>query len=257
MKRRMPRVLALSAVALSASLVLAACGGGGGHNGMDKGDQPKSPAAASATQPGSTGFNDTDVMFAQMMIPHHEQAVDMAKVVLAKSANADVKKLATAIEGAQAPEIAQMKGWLSAWGKPAAMPGMPGMDHGTSGDGMMSDADMRKFRAATGTELDTQFLQMMIVHHNGAIKMAEDELAKGVNADARKLAEAVKSSQSAEVRQMQQLLGGTPSTQGTAGAQGTPGTQPSPSAKPSTTSTPAMPSMPSMPGMSNMPGHSM
>ncbi|MGR6997027.1 DUF305 domain-containing protein [Yinghuangia aomiensis] len=181
-------------------------------------------------------------MFAQMMIPHHEQAVDMAKVVLAKSANADVKKLATAIEAAQAPEIAQMKGWLAAWGRPAAMPstggtggmgGMSGMDHGTGTDGMMSDADMQKFRAASGTELDTQFLRMMIVHHNGAIKMAEDELAKGVNADARKLAEAVKTSQSAEVQQMQQLLGSAP------------GARPTTSAKPS------------MPGMTGMPGHGM
>lgn len=238
MKRRMPRVLALSAAALSAALVLAACGSDG-DDGMDMGNQPTSPAASSAAPQNAAGFNDTDVMFAQMMIPHHEQAVDMAKVVLAKSANADVKKLATAIEAAQAPEIARMKGWLSAWAKPTAMPGtggtggMNGMDHGTGTDGMMSDADMQKFRAATGTELDTQFLQMMIVHHNGAIKMAEDELAKGVNTDARKLAEAVKTSQSAEVQQMQKLLGGGPSAQPTASA------------------------TPSMPGMTGMPGHSM
>jgi uncharacterized protein (DUF305 family) len=233
MKRRMPRVLALSAVALSAALVLAACGS---DDGMDMGKQPTSPAASPAAPQSAAGFNDTDVMFAQMMIPHHEQAVDMAKVVLAKSANADVKKLATAIEAAQAPEIARMKGWLSAWGKPTAMPGtggMSGMDHGTGADGMMSDADMRKFRAATGTELDTQFLEMMIVHHNGAIKMAEDELAKGVNADARTLAEAVKTSQSAEVQQMQKLLGGSPNAQPTTSAE------------------------PSMPGMTGMPGHGM
>ncbi|GAA4990197.1 DUF305 domain-containing protein [Yinghuangia aomiensis] len=239
MKRRMPRVLALSAVALSAALVLAACGSDGGDDGMNTGDQPTSPAASSAAPQSAAGFNDTDVMFAQMMIPHHEQAVDMAKAVLAKSANADVKKLATAIEAAQAPEIARMKGWLAAWGKPAAMPstggtgGMSGMDHGTGADGMMSDADMRKFRAAAGTELDTLFLQMMIVHHNGAITMAEDELAKGVNADARKLAEAVKTSQSAEVQQMQKLLGSAPGAQ------------------------PATSATPSVPGMTGMPGHGM
>lgn len=239
MKRRMPRVLALSAVTLSAALVLAACGSDGGDDGTDTGNQPTPPAASSAAPQSAAGFNDTDVMFAQMMIPHHEQAVEMAKVVLAKSANAEVKKIATAIEAAQAPEITRMNGWLAAWGKPTAMPstggtgGMSGMDHGTGTDGMMSDADMQKFRAATGAELDSQFLQMMIVHHNGAITMAEDELAKGVNTDARKLAEAVKTSQSAEVQQMQKLLGSAPDA------------QPTTSAKPS------------MPGMTGMPGHSM
>ncbi|MCF2527798.1 DUF305 domain-containing protein [Yinghuangia soli] len=234
MKRRISRALVLSALALSGALVLAACGGDDNMDGMDHGNGGTTSSAPAApggsTAPGA--FNDTDVMFAQMMIPHHEQAVEMAKVVLAKTANADIKKLATAIEAAQAPEIAQMKGWLSAWGKPTAMPSggsMPGMDHG-SADGMMSDADMQKFKAAAGTELDRQFLEMMIVHHNGAIKMAEDELAKGTNPDARKLAEAIKSSQSAEVQEMQRLLAGT-------------------GAKPGATPAPTATSSGSMPGM--------
>lgn len=208
MNRRTTRAFALSSIALAGTLVLAACGG---EDDMDhgKGGSPSATAGTTAAAPApgaSQGeFNDNDVMFAQMMIPHHEQAVEMAKVVLAKTANADVRRLATAIEAAQAPEIAQMKGWLTAWGKPAAAPG--GMDHGTGGDGMMSDADMDRFRTATGAELDRQFLEMMIVHHNGAITMAESELAKGVNPEARKLAEAIKSSQAAEVQEMQRLLG--------------------------------------------------
>ncbi|MDI2126068.1 DUF305 domain-containing protein [Yinghuangia seranimata] len=225
--KRSTRLLALPAAALTATLLLAACGSDGDSmDGMDHGAKPAaSSATAPATPPASAapgspagspagtpaaGFNDADVMFAQMMIPHHEQAVDMAKTVLAKTADPEVRTLATAIEGAQAPEIAQMKGWLTTWGKPAAAggghAGMPGMDHG-GGDGMMSDADMAAFKAASGKELDRTFLRMMIVHHNGAIAMAQDELAKGVNADARKLAEAVRTSQSAEVAQMQKLLG--------------------------------------------------
>lgn len=213
MKRRTTRALSLSAIALSGALVLAACGGDD-MDGMDhaKGGSSSVPAAAPGASQG--GFNEADVMFAQMMIPHHEQAVEMAKVVLAKTADADVRRLATAIEAAQAPEIALMKGWLAAWGKPAGASG--GMDHGSGGDGMMSDADMDRFRAATGAELDRQFLEMMIVHHNGAIAMAEDELAKGVNPEARKLAEAIKSSQAAEVQEMQRLLAARPGASGPA-----------------------------------------
>ncbi|WP_436774758.1 DUF305 domain-containing protein [Yinghuangia sp. YIM S09857] len=222
MKRRTTRALSLSAIALSGALALAACGGDD-KDDTDHATGGSPSASAPAAAPGASqgAFNDSDVMFAQMMIPHHEQAVDMAKVVLAKSADADVRRLATAIEAAQAPEIAQMKGWLAAWGKPAEAPG--GMDHGSGGDGMMSDADMAKFRAATGAELDRQFLEMMIVHHDGAIAMAEEELAKGVHPEARELAEAIKSSQAAEVQEMRQLLAGRPGAAGGASAPATGG----------------------------------
>ncbi|NUU21625.1 MAG: DUF305 domain-containing protein [Streptomycetaceae bacterium] len=225
MTRRPSRALALSALVVSGALVLAACGDDGDDKNTPAASTsaPAAPGSAAPSAPQAAAFNDSDVMFAQMMIPHHEQAVEMADAVLAKTTDARVRQLATAIKAAQSPEIAQMKGWLTAWGKPTAAPG--GMAHGS---GMMSDADMQKFKAASGAELDRQFLQMMIVHHNGAIAMADDELAKGVNPDARKLAEAVKTSQSAEVAQMQQMLNSSG------------GTMPSPSASSS--------------GMGGMPG---
>ncbi|MEU8132253.1 DUF305 domain-containing protein [Streptodolium elevatio] len=230
MKRRTTRTLSLSAIALSGALVLVACGGDD-TDGMDHAKGGSGSGSAPAAAPGASqgGFNDADVMFAQMMIPHHEQAVEMAKVVLAKTADADVRRLATAIEAAQAPEIALMEGWLAAWGKPADASG--GMDHGSGGDGMMSDADMDRFRAAAGAELDRQFLEMMIVHHNGAIAMAEEELAKGVNPEARKLAEAIKSSQAAEVQEMQRLLTARPGAPGGASG-GTSGPASSPASAP-------------------------
>ncbi|MET7304478.1 DUF305 domain-containing protein [Embleya sp. NPDC005575] len=222
--KRLSRALALTTAAATGALILAACGSDDKGHDMDTMDKPSAsapanpPAAPGTPAPTSAGvFNDADAMFAQMMIPHHEQAVEMAKEAPAKAANPEVKKLAAAIEQAQAPEIAQMKGWLAGWGKPTAAPG--GMSHG---DGMMSDADMTRFKASTGAEFDRQFLTMMIAHHNGAITMAETELAKGTNPDARKLAEQIKTSQAAEVQHMRQLLG----------------------AKPGST-----PSMPSMPGM--------
>lgn len=219
MQRRISRALALSSAALAGVLVLAACG----NDDMDHGSSPTTGASTGASSGASApsgSYNDRDVMFAQMMIPHHEQAVDMAKVVLGKTTNAEIRKLAAAIEAAQAPEIAQLKAMLTAWGRPTAAPG--GMNHGA--DGMMAEADMQAFRAASGTELDRKFLEMMVVHHKGAITMAETELAQGTNPEARKLAEAVKSTQALEIQQMQQLLTGTPA--GTPATPGTPGTQP-------------------------------
>ncbi|MFI1583450.1 DUF305 domain-containing protein [Embleya sp. NPDC020630] len=217
--RTRTRTLALTAAVLSGALVLAACGSDDKDKSSAKASTSVSapaaasaPASASASAPASAGaFNDADVMFAQMMIPHHEQAVEMAKEAPAKGADTEVKKLAATIEAAQAPEIKLMKGWLTTWGKPTSAPG--GMNHG---GGMMSEADMTAFKASTGADFDRRFLTMMIEHHNGAIAMAETELAQGVDPAARKLAEQIKSSQAAEVQQMRQMLtamgGSTPST---------------------------------------------
>ncbi|WP_439679214.1 DUF305 domain-containing protein [Embleya sp. MST-111070] len=216
--RTRTRTLALTAAVMSGALVLAACGSDDKDKSSAKASTSASaPAAASASAsasaPGASAgaFNDADVMFAQMMIPHHEQAVEMAKEAPAKGADTEVKKLAATIEAAQAPEIKLMKGWLTTWGKPTSAPG--GMNHG---GGMMSEADMTAFKASTGADFDRRFLTMMIEHHNGAITMAETELAQGVDPAARKLAEQIKSSQAAEVQQMRQMLtamgGSTPSS---------------------------------------------
>lgn len=141
-------------------------------------------------------------MFAQMMIPHHEQAVEMAEQAPAKSADPEVKRLAAAIEAAQAPEIALLRGWLTAWGKPLAAPA------GHDMSGMMSAAEMTAFGQSSGTEFDRRFLELMIVHHEGAITMAKDELAKGTDPEARRLAQAIVTSQADEVTRMKALLAG-------------------------------------------------
>jgi uncharacterized protein (DUF305 family) len=157
------------------------------------------PATASATQ-----HNDADVMFAQMMIPHHQQAIEMAKLAATRASMGEVKKLATAIEGAQQPEIDKMTGWLTSWG--ATMPSSGGgMSMGT-GAGMMSDADMKKLAKLSGMSFDKAFLQMMVKHHQGAITMAKTEQAQGQSTDAKAMAADIVSSQSAEIATMQKLL---------------------------------------------------
>ncbi|WP_320068116.1 DUF305 domain-containing protein [Micromonospora sp. RTGN7] len=203
--RTIARRAALAGGALTAALALTACGSAdhasSGH------DTP--PAATSGVPAsGSATFGDADVMFAQMMIPHHRQAVEMAELADSRAADAEVKRLAVQIKGAQGPEIATMTGWLAGWGRavPSDGPGhgMPGMDHGMPG--MMSDADMTRLAGATGSEFDRQFLTMMIAHHEGAITMAKEALAKGTNADAKAMAQEIVAAQQGEIDDMNKIL---------------------------------------------------
>ncbi|GAA3245626.1 DUF305 domain-containing protein [Streptomyces labedae] len=215
LNRRLRRRLAVVGAITAGGLLLAACGGND-MEGMDHGSGSSASATATPTagdNPAPGAFNDADVMFAQMMIPHHEQAVEMAKLADGRAADAEIKTLAADIEKAQGPEIETMKSWLKAWGKPeSAEESMPGMDHGSGGmddsqmSGMMADDDMKKLEAAKGAEFDRMFAEMMIEHHKGAIAMAEDEQKSGRNATAKKLAGEVVNTQSAEVEKFEKIL---------------------------------------------------
>ena len=136
------RILALPVAALTA-LVVAGCGSDDTPAAAPAPSATASPSALSSTGV-SAERNDADVVFAQMMIPHHRQAIEMAKMAASRAADPKVKALAGKIEAAQDPEIQTTSGWLMAWNAP--MPtGMPGMDHGgmsmPSMPGAMSDAD--------------------------------------------------------------------------------------------------------------------
>ncbi len=176
---------------LAASLTLAACGN---EDGTDN----------------SAGHNDADVTFAQQMIPHHEQAIEMAELAETRAESQEVKDLAADIEAAQDPEIETMTGWLESWGEDVPDNSMSGMDHGdmSSDDmpGMMSEADMAELEAASGAEFDQMFLTMMIEHHEGAIEMAKTEQSEGEYADAVELAEDIEAAQTEEIQTMQGLL---------------------------------------------------
>ena len=177
----------------------------------------------------SADHNAADLSFAQQMIVHHQGAVEMADLAPTRAANQQVKDLAIKIKAAQAPEIEQMTGWLTLWGAAmststsASTTSDDGMDHGgMSGmgkegemstgatgmamPGMMSDAQMQELTAATGADFDRLFLDLMIVHHQGAIEMADTQIAEGSNPAALALAESIKTSQTAEIAEMQQLL---------------------------------------------------
>ncbi|MBJ7350739.1 MAG: DUF305 domain-containing protein [Rhodococcus sp.] len=165
--------------------------------------------SASASASASAEFNDADVMFARMMYPHHAQAVDMADMVRDRTDNPDVVALASAIQAAQQPEMDRMTAWLVEWGQPAPpsdMGEMSGMDH-SSGMGMMSQQDMDALTVLSGPEFDRQWLTMMIEHHEGAIEMANNEIADGSNPDAQEMARTIVATQQQEIDTMQRMLG--------------------------------------------------
>jgi len=160
----------------------------------------------SGAQEGS-GFNKADIEFAQGMIAHHEQAIEMAEIALDPNsgASAEVIDLATRIKGAQDPEVATMSGWLTTAGEPVVMDMSDGHDMSTM-DGMMSADQMNAMAAMTGAEFDQEWLGMMIAHHEGAITQSQTAKNNGSNADVRALADEIISAQQAEITEMEALL---------------------------------------------------
>ena len=144
-------------------------------------------------------FSSTDIMFAQMMIVHHQQAVDMGTLAETRASSAEVKALAAEIKAEQAPEITQMKGWLEAANAPTEMGHHMGMG------GMLTDAEMAALRNATGAEFDRLYLEGMIDHHEGAIRMAL-MVTDSNNAEARALGKAIIESQTKQITYMKELL---------------------------------------------------
>src|SRR5690606_14895903 len=151
-----------------------------------------------------TAFNQEGVMFAQMMIPHHQQAVEMSELAETRAADPEVKEIAAKIKAAQDPEIATLRGWLTEWGA-SEMP-MDGGQAGHGMSGMMTEEDMTKLKASKGAAFDRMFTQMMIQHHDGAIDMAQTELSQGSDPKAKELAQAIITAQQGEIEQMNKIL---------------------------------------------------
>jgi uncharacterized protein (DUF305 family) len=201
----------LAVAALSAVALAAGCGGtshGGGHTG----DQ-SATAGATGSPSATAAHNQADIAFAQGMIPHHQQAVEMAELAETRASDPQVKALAAKIKTAQAPEIEEMTTWLTNWGAPMPSPSVGGHDMhgngpGSAMPGMMTEQDMAALEKATGGEFDRMFLEMMIRHHQGAVQMATTELEQGQNPAAKGLAEKIKADQTTEIGQMQSLLSG-------------------------------------------------
>ncbi len=142
-------------------------------------------------------MGESETMFATMMIPHHQQAIEMSELALANSSNDDVRKLAQQIIDAQAAEIEQMQAWIDGHG------------HEVHGDhdmaGMASEEDLATLKTLQSPEFDELFLNLMIVHHEGALDMVS--MLDGTDkAEAKELAQHIEEVQKAEIALMKQLL---------------------------------------------------
>tara|TARA_B110000503_G_C7169917_1_gene423807 strand:- start:4819 stop:5364 length:546 start_codon:yes stop_codon:yes gene_type:complete len=157
------------------------------------------PASASSHAKSLKDLGMNEIMFAQGMIPHHQQAVDMSRLVQQRSSNAKVKALASEIIAAQKKEMKQMKYWLSAKKAPLEM----GHDMGMSG--MLSEGQVAEVKKLRGLKFDTAFLKAMIEHHQGALGMLP-MLNNSKNSEAKQLAKVIQEAQSGEISLMKKLL---------------------------------------------------
>ena len=186
-----PKVFWLAAAVV---VVLASCSGG--------------PTGASPTHDSrSAEHNAADVAFAEDMIPHHRQAVDMTAMVPSRSTNPDLLVMATHISSDQQAEILTMKGLLAQWGVQDAPSQENAMDHsGMHIAGMVDGATLNTIQSLSGPSFDALWMTSMISHHQGAITMAQNEIDQGRSPDAIKLAKMIISAQQREIAQMNHHL---------------------------------------------------
>jgi uncharacterized protein (DUF305 family) len=147
-----------------------------------------------------TGFTGADTMFLQMMIPHHQQAIDISEVALKVSKNNELLALAKIITRDQKSEISQMKSWLQLAGSSEDM----GHSMKNMG-GMLGESELEALNKATGNEFDVLWLKGMIGHHDGAIHMSE-MIKDANNPEIKAFGEKIVKDQSAQIAQMKKML---------------------------------------------------
>ena len=148
----------------------------------------------------SGNYTGADIMFLQMMIPHHQQAVDISDLAISKSKDAELLALAKKIRSDQAAEIVQMKAWLKDAGA------SEDMGHSMDGmGGMLNDAELSALKIESGSKFDILWLKGMTGHHDGAIHMTQ-MIEDAQNADIKAFGVKVIADQSAQIAQMKEML---------------------------------------------------
>ena len=190
----------ITAALVTGALLFTACGGES-HNMSDMSTGSTDTDVTNS----ESGFNDADVMFTQMMIPHHEQALELADMALDPTlmASEQVKALASQIKAAQDPEIDLMTQWLSEWDQPLMD---MSEDHSMTMEGMLSVDELGALGQMSGEEFDQAWIQAMIAHHKGAIEMADTVKAEGESALVQELADAIIQAQTSEIDTLELLL---------------------------------------------------
>ena len=148
----------------------------------------------------NSGYTGADIMFLQMMIPHHQQAVDISNLAMKTSKDSELLALAKKIAADQTSEIAMMKAWLKDAGA--------GTDMGHSMEGMggmLNDAELSALNAESGRKFDLLWLKGMTGHHDGAIHMTT-MIRDASNPDIKAFGEKVVADQSAQIEQMKAMI---------------------------------------------------
>lgn len=196
MRRSVSAYGALALLAACGLLLIVQCGATGGSSSGG-------PAPAAAR--GGPGFNSTDVMFLQMMLPHQEQGVKLARLAKRNPVRPEVRTLAAAIETTQIAEARQMRERLRGWRRP--LRANPGEHAAHGGMPRTTDAEPATLAKAPPDRFERDFLNLLIAHQDDAVQMARLETGKGEDAWTKRLAQRVAESRSAEIDQMLTLLG--------------------------------------------------
>jgi len=201
-----PSRVAAALAGAAAVVALTACG-----TAAEKATDTRDHGGHASSAPSdaqAAAHNSDDVMFAQMMIPHHQQAVELAALVPDRSTNAELIDLAAAIAAQQQPEIDTMAGLLAQWGVNPDDSPHSGDHGGMTMQGMVDDATMVQLQGLKNTAFDELWLKSMIAHHQGAVAMAGAEISDGSNPRMIALAKEIESAQLAEIDRMSLMLFG-------------------------------------------------
>ena len=201
--KRVASTLAISAALLGGPSLVLAQGGMSGMSGMS---MPGMDMGHEIVIPKGALYTKADVEFMQGMIAHHSQAIVMSRMAESHGANPQVLKLSNKIDQSQVPEIRIMQSWLqrnnqfapdtSSW-------------HNMAMSGMLTAAQIKELDEARGVNFDRAYLQYMIMHHAGAIKMVDDLFnvsMAGQEVDVNVFANDVVTAQTTEIGIMQKLL---------------------------------------------------
>jgi uncharacterized protein (DUF305 family) len=188
--------LRYAAVLIAASLTLGACG---------TAPETQTQQVTAVVQAGDT-YNDTDVMYLQMMVAHHEQGLEMVGLAEKKAERAEVRTLAQAVKVTQADEVELMKSWLAGWSKPATVDHAPSAHEDHGGLPATGPEEMAALKKAKGADFESTFLNLFVAHQHNAVEMAGMEKAGGSNAETKAFADRVKASRTDQIKQMLQLL---------------------------------------------------
>lgn len=191
-----------ASILIPAALLLGACG-------ITSSEPASLGASPSAIARAEGPVSESDVMFLQLMLAHHEQAVVMTDLAEQRAERADIKSLATAIEAVQSDEAALMQDWLDAWGEPSDV-GHSAEAHAAhaahGGLPATGPAELEALEQSDDADFDAHFLNLFIAHQHNAVEMARAQEADGTNPEVTDLANRVARTRSDQVAQMLSML---------------------------------------------------